>query len=147
MNFKNILQFLIIISISLICSIQDFRYKKIPNYIIYAGYILMLISLAFFTGIEVIFNFLSSLFLFIFYFITMKIVKNKLGFGDILFGAFSGLCLNLKFDIISVLLSVFLCFFYLILNNFITKKGIKTKTAFIPFMSLSLIISFIIMNI
>ena len=84
---------------------------------------------------------LSSMICGVFYFAVRKITKNKLGTGDVWFGFFQGLFLLPK--MIPVCFGIECITALLVMNK---KIGRKTFP-FIPFMSLGLIITYVIASV
>ncbi|EID85187.1 Type IV leader peptidase family protein [Treponema sp. JC4] len=128
-----------------ILSFQDIRYKKISVPVLAAAYILQLIILCF-ASIELLIpHLINSAAFFLFYLFQSRFLKGKLGFGDILLAAFSGLSItNWEFLWVALIIPpisalIFALFFY-IYNH----KIAGVRIPFIPFMSLGLILTLLL---
>lgn len=137
-----ILRLSIIFLTCLLLSFQDIRYKKISVPVLAVAYILQLIILCF-ASIELLIpHLINSVVFFLFYLFQSRFLKGKLGFGDILFAAFSGLSITYwEFLWVALIIPpisalIFALFFYII-----NHKIVGVRIPFIPFMSLGLIIT------
>ena len=133
--------FFVILTFSIILSIQDVKHKSINIFILIIGIISALIIQIFSNWDNILLFISSSFILGLFYFFIKIITKNKLGKADIYFGIFQGIFLlpsviPLCLIIESMISLIFVC------------KIFKEKSfPFIPFMSVGLIISFYIQTI
>lgn len=140
-----IIKLLIILIFSFICSMQDLKSKKVSNTIILLGCICMLIFHIIIYPENLPTTLLSAILLFSLFILGKLLLKDKLGWADIFFSIFIGLSLPYKYGIIAVLISCFLSIIIILFKSFIKKTNIKKiKIAYIPVLSISLIISLIL---
>ncbi|MCR5284451.1 MAG: prepilin peptidase [Treponema sp.] len=136
-----IVSFLIILIFSLILSIQDIKHMEVGIYIqwtsVYAALICHLILARESLWLFII----SSMIMGAIAFFIRKITKNKLGPADVWFAFFQGLFLFPKFIPLCILIQALAA---LIIEN---KKFRKQSFPFIPYMSASLIISFLLQTL
>ncbi len=128
-----------------ILSLQDIKYKKISLPVIFAAYFLQLIILCLLSIEYLLPHLINSAVFFIFYFIQSRFLKGKLGFGDVLFAAFSGLSISCwEFLWIALIIpplsALIYAFFFYIINH----KIAGVRIPFIPFMSLGLLAAVIL---
>lgn len=141
-----IIKVLIIIIISVICSLQDVMKQKVSNWKIILGYGLLLIYYLISCPKSIFYYLLNSLFIFLIFLIVKLIIKNRLGWADVFFSAFLGLSLDYKYSILAILLSVFIAIVYFLIYYFAKKERIE-RIPFIPSMSLGLLTGCIFMEI
>lgn len=142
MNISFLLRTTLILIICSLLSIQDLKEYKISNYKIIIAIIIIFILDLFEENNHR--YFISSIIITFIFLITKLIMKNRLGWGDILFAIFTGLCIYPAYALLSVIISVLCAFIMFIIKNKEEKKGEQKQIAFIPFMSLGLIISYFI---
>lgn len=128
----------IIIIFSALCSVQDFRTMMINNYSLWAACFSVLICHLIFNRTGMWVYVLSSMIFGTFYYIIRFISKKKLGIGDVYFGFFQGLCIPLKLFPVCTAIEIILVL--LVVNKKIGRK----QFPFVPFMSVGLLISYII---
>ena len=128
----------IILVFSIILSIQDIKQMSVSLYILIGAILAALLCQLIFAPSDMWIYLISSLIFGSLYFITRKITKNKLGSADIWFGFFQGLFLFPKVIPFCLGTEVILAF------CFVNKKIGKKPIPFIPFMSLGLIITFVL---
>lgn len=156
MDLSFIIKIIIVLIISLPCSIQDFSSKKVSNWIIFLGCFIMMIYCFAFEK-KTLFTTLLSPSLLLLVFLTGKLLlKEKLGWGDVYFSIFIGLTLPFPWAPLSVIISVITALLYFLLiaikNRSKTliegstgpKKPQTTIIPFIPFLSLGLIITLVL---
>lgn len=133
-----IVSFAIILLFSLILSIEDIKKLSVSIYTQWVSIFCALICHLIFAREEMWIYIISSMIMGSFYFAVRKITKNKLGPADVWFGFFQGLFIIPRL--------IPLCFIIedVIAVIFINKNLGKKQFAFIPFMSIGLIICFII---
>ena len=138
LTLYSIISFSIILIFSLILSIQDIKRMTVSIYIQWASIFSALACHMVFNRQGMWLYILSSMFCGAFYFAVRKITKNKLGPADVWFGFFQGLFLVPKMIpfCFGIEVIVTLCV--------INKKFGKVKFPFIPFMSVGLIMTYII---
>lgn len=137
MDLVKILIFMVIAAVSGIASLQDIKWQKVHNLVIFSGiFAVFLINLVLNRGF-LIESLLSAFIYFMFYFVVKLMSKGKFGNADLYFGIFQGLCLPIKMLPLCVLLETLLAYFFIL----IFKKRMKDNPLpFIPFMATSLII-------
>lgn len=135
----NIFLFFLLLVVSVVLSVQDIKRLSVKKWVIFSGCLLaILIHFCFNPKQLYIYLFSSAVFALI-YFLTFIFSKNKLGKADIYFGIFQGMFLLPKliwFCLVLEVLFAFLCVCFI-------KVKIK-KLPFIPFMSLALLITFVL---
>lgn len=131
--------FLFIIMIyCFLCSVQDIRKLAVSNWLLYSG-IAVVLSLRIIENWQNSpFFILSAILFFLFYLLVRRVTGNKFGMADVIFGLFQGLCVEIFLLPVCVLLEVILVF--VVFNKKL--KNRKMKIPFIPFMSVSLLITF-----
>lgn len=141
MALKGTLLLVVIVIFAVLCSIQDIKHMEVNNYSLWCACGIALI-------LQIVFNYkncwifiASGLFSGVLYFAVRKITKGKLGMADVYFGIFQGLCLHF------IWLSVCIGIEILLVLITINKNFKNQKFPFIPFMSASLIITFILQNL
>ena len=133
-----LIQFILILTFSLILSIQDIKRMTVGLYIEWAAILSGLICHLIFIRQDMWIFILSSLLAGAFYYCVRKITRDKLGMADVWFGFFQGLFLLPKLLPLCFGLE---CLAVLCLVN---KKIGKKAFPFIPYMSFGLISAFII---
>ena len=133
-----IASFSIILIFSLILSIQDLKRMTVGIYLQWLSVYCALICHILFARETIWIYILSSMIMGCFYFAVRKITKNKLGPADVWFGFFQGLFLT------PILIPICLAIESIAALIIINKRFGKQRFAFIPFMSLGLIASYII---
>lgn len=138
LNLYQIILFIILMSFSLILSVQDIKKMTVSIYIQWASVFTALACHMIYKREGMWIYILSSMICGVFYFAVRKITKNKLGPGDVWFGFFQGLFLIPKM--------IPLCFGIEVIVTLcvINKRFGKAKFPFIPFMSVGLIVAFIV---
>ena len=134
----SIVSFCIILIFSIILSLQDIKRMTVGIYIQWASIFSALTCHLIFNREGMWLYILSSMICGAFYFAVRKITKNKLGPADVWFGFFQGLFLIPK--MLPFCLGIE-CFAALCV---IIKKIGRQTFPFIPFMSIGLIITFIV---
>ena len=129
------------------CSWQDIKTNSVPNWLLASGIILSILYRFIFERPELYYSFqiglITGFAAGLFYFIIRSITKQKLGMADVWFGIVQGLLLTPEHLFLCVMIEcVSAGFVFLILIN----RKIQ-KLPFIPFMSLGLITSFLILNL
>ncbi len=137
----SIVSFCIILIFSIILSQQDIKRMTVSIYIQWASIFAALTCHLIFAREAMWIYILSSMICGAFYFIVRIVTKRKLGTADVWFGFFQGLFLRPQIIPLCFIIEALLA---LIVIN---KKFGKKAFPFIPFMSLGLIISFIIQNL
>lgn len=132
----------IFVLVSLLLSVFDVKFQKIPLIPVFCGIFLILIChFVFNLGKSYLFV-LSGLLNFLIYFMVRKISGNKLGSGDVYFALFCGVIIKPLF------LWLFMLFNVLFTLPFFIKKSGSFKLPFIPFMAaaccICLILTFIL---
>ncbi|MCF0241328.1 MAG: prepilin peptidase [Treponema sp.] len=139
--FYKILQWIIIVSISFVSSIQDLKKLKVNDYLLWCGFLLMLITHTVFIHDAILKYLLGSILLFFVFFIARLLSRKKLGLADLYFAAFSGLAFSWNY------VWVYLMFASIIAGSFYTGFFISNrhwknvKIPFIPFLSFALVIT------
>ena len=128
----------IILLFSLILSIQDIKRLEVEIYIQWASVFCALICHLIFAREGMWIYILSSMIMGSFYFVIRKITKNKLGPADVWFGFFQGLFLT-PYQI-PVCLGVEVVVTLIVINKNFGHK----KFPFIPFMSVGLLIGYLV---
>ena len=144
-NFEligQIIYLILLLCFSFIMSRYDFKTLLIPNWPYWAGCISLIVCGIIFHRYEIYLFLLSALIFAFIYFVVRIITKKHLGMGDVYFGFFQGLCLRphviwicLSVETLSALIA-----YAIICRRYKLKKP---KMAFVPFMSLGLLIAFI----
>lgn len=135
----------LIIIISLICSIQDIKYRKISNIIFLIGFLLILTHYVIFNITILLQAIISSFLLTLLFFTGKKILNDRLGTGDILFSSIMGLSLPYLHSLLSIIISTIMCFIFTICYYLLKKRNLhitEIKVPFIPFLSLGFVITF-----
>ena len=137
----SITSFSIILLFSLVLSIQDIKKLSVSIYIQWVSIFASLICHMIFNREEMWIYILSSMICGTFYFAIRKITKGKLGPADVWFGFFQGLFLIPRL--------IPFCFIIedVVALIVINKNFGKKAFAFIPFMSIGLIVCYIIQNV
>ena len=113
---------------------------SVPSWPFIVSYVCVLICHSIFNFFE-IYWFLISAFIFaLLYFVVKKVSHDKLGVGDVYFGIFQGLCIFPQY------IWICLCFEVIFAAIYFAFKKSK-KIAFIPFMSIGLLIAYIFNNL
>ena len=141
LSLYTIISFSIILIFSIILSVQDIKKMTVSIYIQWASIFTALACHMIFNREGMWIYILSSMICGAFYFAVKKITKDKLGPADVWFGFFQGLFLNLQ--MIPVCFGIECITALLVMNK---KIGRKTFP-FIPFMSLGLIITYVIASV
>ncbi len=136
-----IISFLIILIFSLILSIQDIKHMEVGIYIQWTSVYAALLCHIVFARENIWLYIISSMIMGAICFFIRKITKNKLGPADVWYGFFQGLFLFPKFIPLCLLIQALAA---LIIEN---KKFGKKSFPFIPYMSASLIISFLLQTL
>lgn len=150
MELSLIIKSLIILTVCLICSIQDIKTRKVSNVIIFTSCSVMLIYNAIFARSVFLSTLLSALLIFLIFFLGKLIMKEKLGSADVYFSIFIGLSLNYLYALSAILISIITCTIFILIYNLIfklrksKKQSTKLKVPFIPFMSAGLTTSYLI---
>ena len=137
-SLYQIVSFSIILIFSLILSIQDIKTKSVSLFIQWASVFAALICHMIFAREGMWINIISSMIMGSLYFAVRKVTKGKLGAADVWFGFFQGLF------IIPQLIPFCLIIEDCLALIFINKRYVKEPFPFIPFMSIGLVISYII---
>ena len=138
MTLYHIVSLAIILVFSIILSVQDIKRMEVGIYIQLASIFCALLCHIIFARHEMWIFIISSMLLGAIYFLIRKITKGKLGPADVWFGFFQGLFLHPLMLWVCLAIETVLA---LIVEN---KKIKKAPFPFIPFMSMGLILSFII---
>lgn len=138
MHLYFIVLLVIIIIFSAICSVQDFRTMMIDNYSLWTACFSVIICHLIFNRTGMWVYVFSSMIFGTFYYMIRLISKKKMGLGDVYFGFFQGLCI--PFKLFPVCLAAEIILVLLVAN----KKLGKKQFPFVPFMSVGLLISYII---
>ena len=140
-SFFLIAKLIIILLFSLILSVQDIKHGEVSVYIQWVSIFCALLCHLIFARTEMWIYIISSMLMGAFYFTVRKITREKLGPADVWFGFFQGLFL--------VPMMIPLCFGIEALAAFcVMNKKVGRKTfPFIPFMSLGLIITYVIASV
>lgn len=133
-----IISFSIILTFSLILSIQDIKHMSVKIYLIWLSILCAIICHLIFSRETIWLNILSSIIMGLFYFIVRKITKGKLGMADVWFGFFQGIFLS------PILIPICLGIESIAALIIINKRFKKQRFPFIPFMSFGLIASYLI---
>lgn len=132
----------IFVLVSLLLSVFDVKFQKIPLIPVFLGIFLILICHFVFNLGKIYLFVLSGLLNFLIYFMVRKISGNKLGSGDVYFALFCGLIIKPVF-----LWLFMICNIVFTIPFFIKKSG-SFKLPFIPFMAaaccICLILTFIL---
>ncbi len=140
-----ILRLSLVFIICAILSIQDVKCKKISVPILLSAFLLQIILIAIEAFDLLIPHLINSIVLTLFYFFQSRFARGKLGSGDILFAAFTGLSITfwgflwLTLVIPPLAALLFALFFY-IFNH----KIAAIRIPYVPFMSIGLIATVII---
>ena len=140
-SLYQIISVLIILTFSLILSVQDIKQMAVRTFILWVGILAALVCQLIFLREMTWIYILSSLLMGIFYFAVRKITKGKLGMADVFFGFFQGLFLVPK------MIPLCLGIECLAALCFMKKKTDRKTFPFIPFMSFGLIISYVIASV
>ena len=137
----SITSFSIILLFSLILSIQDIKKLEVSIHLQWVSIFAALICHLIFAREQMWIYIISSMICGTFYFAIRKITKGKLGPADVWFGFFQGLFLIPRL--------IPFCFIIedVVALIVINKKFGKKPFAFIPFMSIGLIVCYIIQNV
>ena len=130
---------------SLACADQDIKEKKVPAFVLISAVAAGLILRCVFDIHNLWLSALCGLGAGLFYFIVRLVTRRRLGMADILFGVFQGVILfPLQLFVCVVIECVCAAGWFLILKwrHINLKSG--ARMAFIPFMAVGLIISFLI---
>lgn len=138
MTLYHIVSFSIILIFSIILSIQDIKRMEVERYIQWISIFCALLCQIIFIRHKIWIFIISSTILGALYFLIRKITKNKLGPADVWFGFFQGLFLH------PIMLWVCLAIETILALCIENKRIKKAPFPFIPFMSMGLIISYII---
>ena len=140
-SFFLIAKLIIILLFSLILSVQDIKHGEVSVYIQWVSIFCALLCHLIFARTEMWIYIISSMLMGAFYFTVRTITREKLGPADVWFGFFQGLFL--------VPMMIPLCFGIEALAALcVMNKKVGRKTfPFIPFMSLGLIITYIIASV
>ena len=138
MTLYTIVCLIVILIFSIILSVQDIKKMTVSIYVQWASIFSVLVCHLIFNREAMWLYILSSMICGAFYFAVRKITKNKLGPADVWFGFFQGLFLIPK--MLPFCLGIE-CFAALCV---IIKKIGRQTFPFIPFMSIGLIITFIV---
>ena len=141
LSLYTIISFSIILIFSIILSVQDIKKMTVSIYIQLASILTALACHMIFNREGMWIYILSSMICGTFYFAVKKITKDKLGPADVWFGFFQGLFLIPRL--------IPFCFIIedVVALIVINKKFGKKPFAFIPFMSIGLIVCYIIQNV
>lgn len=123
---------------SIILSVQDIKNLKISNLMIFLGISISTIIHLLLNISECWHYYISALSFGLFYLLCWIISKRKLGLGDVYFGIFQGLFVQVKWLPVVIGIEVIFALFYVLF------KKRDRPFCFIPFMSLSLFITFIL---
>lgn len=134
MSLYTVLLWVIMIIFSVILSIIDIKTKKISNWMIISGCILLIILHCAFNIDGLIMQLASALLYLVFYFAVRIVSKKKLGLADVYFGLFQGLCLPWKALPLCVFIEVMAAFLLILIIKSLRYK----KLPFIPFMAIGL---------
>lgn len=140
-----IINYVVILSCSIILSIQDIRRYNYSNLILILASWLIVVSHLFFNFSESYLYAFRAVIGFCFYYCIRKMSKGKLGWGDIFFGAFIGICVpNIFYFIISIFIELIAAGLLLFILDKKNKKItlLPGKLPFIPFMSIGFVISY-----
>lgn len=140
MALNSVLLLSVIVVFSVFCSIQDIKHMKVSNYSLWcacgAVFILQIVFDYRTCWIYILSGVLSGLL----YYIVRIVSKEKLGMADVYFGIFQGLCLPFLMIPVCIAVEILLVLLFIpILKN--------KKFPFIPFMSTSLIITLVFLNL
>ncbi len=140
-NIYSIVLFFIILIFSLILSVQDIKRMTVNIFILGAGILAGLSCHLIFVHEAMWIYIISGLLMGGFYFTVRKITKGKLGMADVCFGFFQGLFLVPK------MIPLCLGIECLAALCFMKKKTDRKTFPFIPFMSIGLIITYVIASV
>ena len=140
-SFFLIAKLIIILLFSLVLSVQDIKHGEVSVYIQWVSIFCALLCHLIFARTEMWIYIISSMLMGAFYFTVRKITREKLGPADVWFGFFQGLFLRPQ--IIPVCFGIE-CIVTLCVMN---KKAGRKTFPFIPFMSLGLIITYVIASV
>ena len=140
-SFFLIAKLIIILLFSLILSVQDIKHGEVSVYIQWVSIFCAHLCHLIFARTEMWIYIISSMLMGAFYFTVRKITREKLGPADVWFGFFQGLFLIPK--MLPFCLGIE-CFAALCV---IIKKIGRQTFPFIPFMSLGLIITYVIASV
>lgn len=141
-----------ILEIFILCfvlSVQDIRSRQISVPVLIVGYFIQILLIAL-TGIQnLVPHLVNSAIVFLFYFCQKLILTHKLGFGDLLFSAFCGLCIESWTDLwLCVIIPPFLALLFALIRYLVFKSWkwqemefTSLKIPYIPFMSAGLFIT------
>ena len=137
MTLDFVVQTAIILVFCILCSLQDFKYRKVSKILLAAGCITQLVFLLIFARQEILVKGACGAVYAFVLFLIRQVTKKGLGMADVFFGLFQGLCLLPLPLCLSVVIS---CVTGIIFGFIVFKNK---KLPFIPFMSFGLIISFL----
>lgn len=140
-NSANIIKIAVILAAGISCSVQDYKEQKVSDIKIFLSSLIILICNFFLKNWYL--YIISSIIMFAVYYSTKKIMKYKLGKGDIYFAVLIGLSLLPDKAVLSIIISVVLSGLYFGIIK-IAKKKEQKQIAFIPFMTASLFICYFI---
>lgn len=124
------------------CSVQDWKEQCVSNIKIFTGIIFVFICN--FWSHNWLEYMIGGVLVFVIYLVTKLIMKSRMGWGDVFYAFFTGLCLCPYFAIISIFISVISgAAFILIVKR--KSKGHGIFIPFIPFMSAGLVVSYFLM--
>lgn len=132
---------------SLACAEQDIKEKKVPDLVLICAVICGLILRCVFDIQNLCLSVLCGLGAGLFYFIVRLITRGRLGMADVLFGVFQGVILfpvSLFVCVLIECLSAAGWFLILRLRHRDATGEKSGRIAFIPFMAIGLIISYLL---
>lgn len=138
MTLYHIASLVIILVFSIILSVQDIKRMEAGIYIQWASIVCALLCQLIFARHKMWIFIISSMILGAIYFLIRKITKNKFGPADVWFGFFQGLFLYPVILWVCLAIETVLA---LVVEN---KKIKNAPFPFIPYMSMGLILSYII---
>jgi leader peptidase (prepilin peptidase) / N-methyltransferase len=143
---KSFIFLLIFLFLSITASVIDIKQKKIPDWIVFPGIIIL-------TGFRIIFfedllyviaiNIITGPVLF---FIVYFLTHGKLGMGDIKYSALMGVFTGLPGLFVAIGLASILGLLFAVAGLTLGIFHLKTKIPFAPFLSLGSFLSFLIIN-
>ncbi len=137
-----ILLTVIVISFSIICSVQDIRGRRISNFILLFSILALVLLRFIFDFQDFWYSILCGMAAGLFYFIAQKLSVRRLGNADVIFGVFQGLILFPKWLFFCVMVECFFAAIFIFLFQIKNKNKVEVQIPFIPFMASGLLISY-----
>lgn len=146
-----LIQIFIILAFSSILSFQDIKFGKITKglvvFAILAEFVFQIVRVyTLHRSADFILNqMISAVVMMILFYVVLFVTKRKVGFCEVLFATFCGLCLHWKVLWICILSAVIFMVAYILIRHFVEKSEIKKmKIPFIPFLSAGLLTAYLI---